>query len=68
MCKNNKLSLKRQLAKQFSNLHLQGQKGPSRTKAVHGKNPKNRWFYDRWSINGWYRRNEKNSKSPWRGT
>lgn len=64
MTKNNKLYKKKELAENFTSLHLKGQKGPSKTIAVHGKKLENRWFNDR---GDWYRRNEKGYKSKWKG-
>jgi hypothetical protein len=64
LTKNNKLVRKAELAYTFTQLHLAGKKGPSRTKAVHGKDRANRWCYNR---SAWYNRNEKGSKSSFRG-
>lgn len=64
MTKNNKLAQKHELAYTFTLLHLKGEKGPSRTKAVHGKDASKRWCHNRLE---WYNRNMKGSRSQFRG-
>ncbi len=44
MSKQNKNMKKRALAKQFTALHLKGEKGPAQTERKHGKLAKNRHY------------------------
>ena len=64
MSKNSKNSNKAELARTFTLMHLEGKKGPARTKTLHLKDRAKRWCHNRLD---WYLRNTKDRKSQFKG-